>query len=244
LAENLADTQTQRMRSTLAPPRSANAGVLSSQPPHVLDELRASPHTPSGRARRSFRLKASASIPGPRVSSWTKLARPLRDARDARSAHGEAVVPRAGARTSVSRPNRSSRVGGVRRSPFAVSSSVCVACFVQCTAGVVSPRQRRTAAVGASTAYTEPSLMQAACCLARCVATERSQRDQAARDVPAVGGEASARPSSQFAPSHLDPRAAAWRATPRPPRSASRTVHAARGYTSRLDGGRMVGRWR
>jgi len=61
----------------------------------------------------------------------------------------KATARRARAETPAFRPNRSSRVGGVRRSPFAVSSSVCVACFVQCTAGVVSPRRRRTAAVGA-----------------------------------------------------------------------------------------------
>jgi hypothetical protein len=37
---------------------------------------------------------------------WTKLRRSLRDARDARSPHGQAVVSRAGARTNVCRPIR------------------------------------------------------------------------------------------------------------------------------------------
>jgi hypothetical protein len=43
------------------------------------------------------------------ATASTKLGRPLRDVRDARSAHGEAVVSRAGAQTSVSRPLRQLR---------------------------------------------------------------------------------------------------------------------------------------
>jgi hypothetical protein len=52
---------------------------------------------------------------GPGLAQRTKLARPLRDARDARSAHGEAVVSRAGARTSVCRPMREPAVARRRR---------------------------------------------------------------------------------------------------------------------------------